>query len=84
MIPLKTLKGNQKGILRSKGLIERINKSSECFEELYSFFIMSDLEKRRAILVACCLNNLYGCYASLQTFLNFLIWKNTNNKKETK
>ena len=29
---------------------------------------MSDVEKRRAALVACCLNNLYGLYGSLQTF----------------
>ena len=36
---------------------------------------MSDVEKRKAILVACCLNNLYSCYASLQTFLNFLLMK---------
>ena len=39
------------------------------------FFIMSVVEKRKAILVACCLNNLYGCYISLQTFFNFLIMK---------
>ena len=39
------------------------------------FFIMSVVEKRKAILVACCLNNLYGCYVSLQTFFNFLIMK---------
>ena len=36
---------------------------------------MSDVGKGRTILVACCLNNLYGCYASLQTFLNFLFVK---------
>ena len=36
---------------------------------------MSDVIKRKAILVAYCLNNLYGCYASLQTFLNFLRMK---------
>ena len=29
---------------------------------------MYDTEKRRAALVACCLNNLHGFYASLQTF----------------
>ena len=29
---------------------------------------MYDIEKRRAALVACCLNNLHGFYASLQTF----------------
>ena len=42
---------------------KRLNKFSECFEELYYFFIMSTVEKRRAIFVAFCLNNLYGCYA---------------------
>ena len=36
---------------------------------------MSDVGKGRTILVACCLNNSYGCYASLQTFLNFLFMK---------
>ena len=41
-------------------LIERLNKSSKCFEELYYFLIMSDVEKR-AILVATNLNNLYFC-----------------------
>ena len=41
-------------------LTERLNKSSKCFEELYYFFIMSDVEKR-AILVASNLNNLYFC-----------------------
>ena len=60
-------------------LIKRLIKSSKCFEELYYFFIMSDVEKRRTILVACFLNNLYGCYASLQTFLNALIMNNNNN-----
>ena len=39
-------------------------------------FQMSDVEKRRATLAARCSNNLYGFYASLHTFLNFLImWK---------
>ena len=47
---------------------------------------MSDVEKEGQ-LVACCLNNLYGCYASLQTFLNFLIMKsgkkkNNNNSQD--
>ena len=37
--------------------------------------MMFDVGKGRTILVACCLNNLYGCYASLQTFLNFLFMK---------
>ena len=36
---------------------------------------MSVVEKRKAILVACCLNTLYGCYISLQTFFDFLIMK---------
>ena len=39
---------------------ERLNQSSEFFEELYNFFIMCHVEKRRAILATCCLNNLYG------------------------
>ena len=42
-------------------------------------FFHNDVEKRRAILVVCCLNDLYGCYASLQTFLHF-----SNNGKTTK
>ena len=37
------------------------------------FFKMSDVAKRKAALVACCLSNLYGFYALLQIFLNFLI-----------
>ena len=36
---------------------------------------MSVVEKRKLILVTCCLNNLYGCYVSLQIFFNFLIMK---------
>ena len=36
------------------------------------------LKKRRAILVSCCLNNLYGSYATMQTFLKF------NNEKTRK
>ena len=63
-------------------LIERLNKSSECFEELYYFFIMHHVEKRRAMLVGWCLDNFYGFYASLQTF-NFLIII-IIKKKETK
>ena len=47
-------------ISKTLNLIERLNKSSKCFEELYYFFIMSDVEKR-AILVASNLNNLYFC-----------------------
>ena len=47
---------------------------------------MPDVEKRRTILVTCCLNNLYGCCASLQTSLNFLIMKittkNQNNSQD--
>ena len=61
---------------KSHKFIELLNKSSECFN---IFFKMSDVEKRRAILVACCLKNLYGFYASLKTFLNLL-----NNVKEIK
>ena len=72
-------------ISKSHNLIEYLNNSNEYFEELYCFFIISDTEKRRAILVACCLNNFYDCYASLQTFLNFLITKKTKqNKTRTK
>ena len=43
---------------------------------------MSDVEKR-PILVARCLNNLYGCYESLQSFFNFLkiIKQQKGNKK---
>ena len=43
---------------------------------------MSDIEKRRAILNARCLNNLYGCYASLQTFLNFLLMKRQQKRNK--
>ena len=39
--------------------------------------MMSDIEKRRAILAACCLSNFYGCYVLLQTFL-------LNNEKKKK
>ena len=46
------------------------------------FFIMSYVEKRKVILVARCLNNLYGWCESLQTFFNFLIVK--KQQKETK
>ena len=31
--------------------------------------------KKRPILIARCLNNLYGCFESLQSFFNFLIIK---------
>ena len=41
---------------------------------------MSHVEKRKAMLVAYCLNNLYGCYASLETFLNVLIMKKKQHK----
>ena len=64
-------------------LIKHLIKSSKCFEELYYFFIMSGVEKRRTVLVACFLNNLYGCYASLQAFLNALIMKNNNNNNNS-
>ena len=68
-------------ISKSHNLIERLNKSNECLEELQYFVLMFDVEKWKAILVACYLNNLYGCYASLQTFLFFL---NSEKKKEKK
>ena len=41
---------------------------------------MSDVEKTRAALVARCLNNLYGFYASLLTF-NFLIMQKQKRNK---
>ena len=47
-------------ILKNFNLIERLNKFSKCFQELFYFFIMSDVEKR-AILVSSNLNNLYFC-----------------------
>ena len=65
---------------KAHNLIERLNKSSECFEELYYFFIMHHVEKRRAMLVGWCLDNFYGFYASLQTF-NFLIIKKQQQKR---
>ena len=46
--------------------------------------LWSYVEKKVAILVAilaCCLNNLYDCCASLQTFLNFLIMKKQISNK---
>ena len=49
---------------------------------LGGFFIMPDVEKRKAILVACCPNNLYGRYASLQTFFNFLIMKKQQKRNK--
>ena len=45
---------------KTLNLIEHLNKSGKCFEELYYFFIMSDVEKR-AILIASNLINLYFC-----------------------
>ena len=46
---------------------------------------MSDVEKSREALVPCCLNNLYGCYASLQTFFTyFFIFRLFNNEKTRK
>ena len=42
---------------------------------------MSDVEKRRAALVARCLNNLHVFYASLHTFLNFLITQKQKKKQ---
>ena len=44
--------------------------------------IYVDVDKRRSILVTCCLNNLYGCYVSLQTFLYFLIMKKQQKRKK--
>ena len=67
---------------KAHNVAERLNKSSECLAELCYFFIMSDVEKRKAILVACCLNRLYGCYASLQTFLNYLIMKKEQKRNK--
>ena len=67
---------------KAHNVAERLNKFSECLEELCYFFIMSDVEKRKAILVACCLNKLYGCYASLQTFLNYLIKKKEQKRNK--
>ena len=43
---------------------------------------MPDIEKRRAILVACCLNNCYGCFAPLETFPNFLIMKKQQKNEQ--
>ena len=71
--------------IQTHNLTEYLNNPNEYFEELYCLFIISDTEKRRAILVACCLNKFYDCYASLQTFFNFSITKKTKqNKKRTK
>ena len=47
------------------------------------FFHNVYVKKSKAILVACCLNNLYGCCASLQTCLNFLIMKKNTKKKSS-
>ena len=67
-------------ISKTLNLIERLNKSSKCFEELYNFFITSDVEKR-AVLVA---RNLFIflCYASQQTFLNFSIMKKQQKRNK--
>ena len=32
--------------------------------------------------MACCLNNLYGCYASLPTFVNFLLMKKQQKRNK--
>ena len=37
-------------ISKNLNLIERLNKSSKCFEELYHFFIMSGVEQRAIIV----------------------------------
>ena len=68
--------------IKAHNVAERLNKSSECLLELCYFFIMPDVEKRKAILVVCSLNNLYGRYASLQTFLNFLIMKKQQKRNK--
>ena len=68
-------------ISKSHNLTEYLNNPNEYFEELYCLFIISDTEKRRAILVACCLNKFHDCYASLQTFFNFSITKKQNKTK---
>ena len=39
-------------------------------------------KEEQYILDTCFLNNLYDCYASLQTFLNFLIMKKEQKKKQ--
>ena len=49
---------------------------------LMSFLLLVAEIKIRTILVRCCLNKLYGCYASLQTFLNFLIMKTQQIKNK--
>ena len=43
---------------------------------------MSDIGKRRVLVIACCLNNLHGWYESLQTFFNFLITEKQQQKKK--
>ena len=58
-------------ISKAHNLIGRFKTSP--VNVLNIFFKMSDVEKRRAVLAVCCLNNLYGFNALLQTFLNFLI-----------
>ena len=48
---------------------ESISKAND----LNIFFIKMPDTEVRAALIACCLNNIYGFYASPPTFLNFLI-----------
>ena len=67
---------------KAHNLPEHLKKLTECFEELYYSLIMSDVEKRRPIFVAFCLNKLYGCCTSLQTFFNFLIMKKEQKKQQ--
>ena len=45
-----------------------VSSAHNVIDVLNNSFKMSDVEKRRAALAACWLNNLYGFYASLQTF----------------
>ena len=76
-------------ISKTVNLIERLNKPSKCFEELYYFFIMSDVEKR-AILVTSNWNNLYFCVtpycrlffnektATKNKIIHKIIWSNVS------
>ena len=48
-----------------------VSSAQNVIDVLNNSFKMSDVEKRRAALFPCYLDNLYGSYTSLQTFLNF-------------
>ena len=67
-------------ISKPHNLIERLDKSSECREELYHRF-HNVWYWKKAALVLCYLNNIYDIYASLQTFSNFLMIKKINHIK---